>query len=168
MRAPGKGYARHRPSARESDPVKGEIMERRDTSSAYWALRVALGVVPIVAGLDKFTNLLANWEGYLSPLAARVLPLSAGAFMRAAGVVEIVVGAGILFGRARLFGWIAMAWLAAIALNLLSTGRFLDVAARDAVMATAAFALARLAQVHERVAARASAQAGAEAAPARG
>lgn len=127
----------------------------RQAQVAYWALRVALGVVPIVAGLDKFTNLLANWQGYLSPLAVRLLPIGPAAFMRVAGIVEVVVGAGILLGRARVFGWVAMGWLAAIALELLTTGRFLDVAARDAVMATAAFALARLAEVVERSPARA-------------
>lgn len=124
-------------------------MEDRHTVSAYWALRIAFGVVPIVAGLDKFTNLLVDWARYLSPLALRVLPISAGAFMRAAGVIEIVVGAAILLGRARTFGFIACAWLAAIALNLLTTGHYLDIAARDAVLAVAAFALGRLAQVHE-------------------
>lgn len=121
----------------------------RGTAPAYWALRIALGVVPIVAGLDKFTNLLADWAGYLSPLAVRLLPVSPEAFMRAAGVVEVIVGAGILAGRARTFAWIAMAWLAAIVLDLLSSGASLDVAARDAVMSVAAFALARLAAVHE-------------------
>jgi uncharacterized membrane protein YphA (DoxX/SURF4 family) len=121
-------------------------MHEKQTSSSYWALRVALGVVPIVAGLDKFTNLLADWEGYLSPLARAVLPMSGSTFMHLAGIVEVVVGAGILLGYARVFGWIAMGWLLAIALNLVSTGHFLDVAARDVVMAASAFALARLAQ----------------------
>lgn len=121
----------------------------RYATSAYWALRVALGVVPIAAGLDKFTNLLAHWQNYLSPVFARLIPMSGGAFMRIAGVVEIVVGAAILLGFARVFAWVAMAWLAAIALNLVSMGAYLDVAARDLVMATAAFALARLAQAHE-------------------
>ncbi|WP_235969492.1 DoxX family membrane protein [Anaeromyxobacter diazotrophicus] len=125
-------------------------MEERHTASAYWALRVALGVVPIVAGLDKFTNLLTDWAQYLSPLAQRLLPISPGAFMRAAGVVEIVVGAAILAGKARYFGFVAAAWLAAITIDLLTTGHFLDIAARDAVLAVAAFALGRLAQVHER------------------
>lgn len=121
-----------------------ETNERRAVH-AYAALRVALGVVPIVAGLDKFTNLLADWPAYLSPLALRLLPLSPAAFMRVAGLVEVAVGAAILLGYARIFGWVAMAWLAAIALELITTGRFLDVAARDAVMAVAAFALAQLA-----------------------
>ena len=124
-------------------------MQEKHMNSAYWALRIALGVVPVVAGLDKFTNLLTNWDMYLSPLAARVLPVSPALFMRACGVVEVVVGAAILLGHARIFGWVAMGWLAAIAVNLVSTGNFLDVAARDAVMAVAAFALAQLAQVHE-------------------
>ncbi len=126
-------------------------MQDRHSVNAYWALRIALGVVPIVAGLDKFTNLLADWPGYLSPLAARMLPMSPAAFMHVAGVVEVIVGAAILLGYARIFGWVAMAWLAAIVLNLLATGRFFDVAARDAVMAVAAFSLARLAEVEERV-----------------
>ena len=121
---------------------------------AYWSLRIALGMVPIVAGLDKFTNLLADWPRYLSPFAARLLPMSPEAFMRIAGIIEIAVGAAILLGFARIFAWVAAAWLAAIALQLLTTGRFFDVAARDAVMATAAFALARLAEVAERSPAR--------------
>jgi lysylphosphatidylglycerol synthetase-like protein (DUF2156 family) len=74
--------------------------------------------------------------------------------MGAVGIIEIVVGIGVLAGYARVFGWIAMAWLAAIALNLLLTGRFFDVAARDAALAVAAFALARLAPLHERVTVR--------------
>jgi uncharacterized membrane protein YphA (DoxX/SURF4 family) len=126
-------------------------MQEKQVVSSYWALRVALGVVPIVAGLDKFTNLLADWESYISPLALAVLPISGSAFMHVVGVVEVVVGAGILLGYARVFGWVAMGWLLAIALNLVSTGQFLDVAARDVVMAAAAFALARLAHGIETV-----------------
>lgn len=125
-------------------------MERTRSSTAYWSLRLALGVVPIAAGLDKFTNLLTRWEDYLSPLARAVLPISPAAFMRVAGVVEVAVGLGILLGRARTFAWVASAWLAAIALNLLLTGRYFDVAARDVVMAVAAYALAQLAAVEER------------------
>jgi uncharacterized membrane protein YphA (DoxX/SURF4 family) len=132
-------------------------MPNRHTSSAYWSLRIAFGVVPIVAGLDKFTNLLANWQGYLNPLATRILPVSPSALMHAAGVVEVVVGVAILVGKARIFGFIACAWLAAIALNLLTTGHFLDIAARDAVMAAGAFALGRLAQAVEQPAAEAGA-----------
>lgn len=79
----------------------------------------------------------------------KVLPVGPAVFMRAAGVVEVAVGQGILLGHARVFGWIAMAWLAAIALELVTTGHYLDIAARDLVMATGAYALARLAPGRE-------------------
>src|SRR6266496_3536427 len=46
----------------------------------------------IVAGLDKFTNLLVDWKIYLSPLAIRILPFSPTTFMHLVGLVEIVVG----------------------------------------------------------------------------
>lgn len=124
-------------------------MQDKHLASAYWGLRIAFGVVPLVAGFDKFTNLLADWRMYLSPMAERLLPVSPWLFMRAVGIVEMVVGIAILLGYARWFGWVAMGWLLAIALNLLSGGHFLDVAARDVVMAVSAFALARLAQVYE-------------------
>ena len=94
--------------------------------------------------------------------ALRMLPVSPHAFMAVVGVVEIIVGIGVLSGYARVFGWIAAAWLLCIALNLLSTGRFLDVAARDVALAVSAFALAQVAPLHE----RASERAGRPAAPA--
>ena len=125
-------------------------MQDHRTENAYWALRLVFGLVPIVAGLDKFTNLLTDWQQYLSPIAVRLLPVSPATFMGLVGIIEIVVGIGVLAGYARVFGWIAAAWLAAIALNLLTTGRFFDVAARDAALAVSAFALARLAPLHER------------------
>jgi uncharacterized membrane protein YphA (DoxX/SURF4 family) len=125
-------------------------MRNERTNWAYWALRLVFGVVPIVAGLDKFTNLLADWQGYLSPLAVRLLPVSPGAFMAVVGVVEVAVGIGVLTGYARVFGWVAAAWLLGIAANLLAGGRFLDVAARDVALAAAASALAKLAPLHER------------------
>jgi uncharacterized membrane protein YphA (DoxX/SURF4 family) len=115
----------------------------------YWALRIAFGVVPVVAGIDKFTNLLVDWQVYLSPLFARLLPISPGAFMRLAGVVEIAVGIAVLAGFTRFGGYAAAAWIASIVVNLLTSGAHLDVAARDAVMAVAAFTLGRLTEVRE-------------------
>ena len=122
-------------------------MEDRRMNQAWLALRVALGVVPVVAGLDKFFNLLTNWEQYLNPLARRMLPVSDVAFMRAAGVIEIVVGLMILTRWTRLGAYMASAWLALIAVNLLATGHYFDIAARDAALSVGAFALARLQEV---------------------
>jgi uncharacterized membrane protein YphA (DoxX/SURF4 family) len=119
-------------------------MQDRRVNQVWWMLRAVFGVIPIVAGLDKFFNLLTNWEQYLSPLVLRLSPLSAPGLMRIVGIVEIAVGVMILTRWTRVGAYVASAWLAMIALNLLSTGHFLDVAARDVALAVAAFGLARL------------------------
>ncbi len=116
----------------------------RAVESARKALWVAFGVVPFLAGLDKFFNLLADWPRYLSPAAEAILPVSGQTFMYFAGVVEMVVGVAILTRWTVIGSYVAAAWLVAIALNLVASGHFLDVAVRDLVMATAAYTLARL------------------------
>src|SRR5262249_34028143 len=113
-------------------------------NSAWWALRIGLGLGPFLAGLDKFFNILTDWGMYLSPLAERILPISSHAFMRVVGVVEMAVGLLILAGYARIGGYVAMAWLLGIALNLVTTGMFFDLAVRDVEIAIAAYTLARL------------------------
>jgi len=114
-------------------------------SSSYWALRVAFIAVPILAGLDKFTNLLTYWPHYLSPTFARLIPVTPTAFMRIVGIVEIVVGLLVLAKATRVGAYIAMVWLVCIAINLASMGLF-DIAVRDLGLAVGAFALARLAE----------------------
>ena len=123
-------------------------MDRR-LDSAWWALRLGLGLGPFLAGLDKFFNLLANWEMYLSPVALKVVPVTAGTFMRAVGVVEMIVGLAILTRWTRIGAYVAMAWLVAIALNLVTTGMFFDLAVRDLEIAIGAYTLARLTEVRE-------------------
>jgi uncharacterized membrane protein YphA (DoxX/SURF4 family) len=109
------------------------------------ALRITLGSTAFAAGADKFFNLLTDWEKYLSPIMAEKLPISPRAFMRIVGVIEMVVGSGILLGYERPAGYICSAWLLAITGNLLTTPEHLDVAARDLNMALEAYTLARLA-----------------------
>jgi uncharacterized membrane protein YphA (DoxX/SURF4 family) len=123
-------------------------MDRR-LDSAWWALRLGLGLGPFLAGLDKFFNLLANWEMYLSPVALKVVPVSAGTFMRAVGIVEMIVGLAILTRWTRIGAYVAMAWLVAIAINLVTTGMFFDLAVRDLEIAIGAYTLARLTEVRE-------------------
>ena len=119
-------------------------MDFNRLTTPWWALRAGLGAAAFLAGLDKFFNLLADWPAYLSPLAAAVLPMSASSFMHVIGVIEMIVGAAILAGVTRLGGYVAAAWLLGIAVNLVTTGRYFDVAVRDVEMAIAAFTLARL------------------------
>jgi uncharacterized membrane protein YphA (DoxX/SURF4 family) len=122
------------------------IMDSRLTP-AFWTLRIAFGLTAFLAGLDKYFNLLTNWEKYVSPLAANVMP--ATTLMHIAGAIEILVGLAVLAGVTRIGGYVVMAWLTLIALNLLTTGQYFDVAVRDLVMACGAFTLARLAEVRE-------------------
>ena len=116
-------------------------------NSSWWALRIALGLAPLLAGLDKFFNLLTKWTMCLNPLALRVVPVAPETFMRAVGVIEMIVGIAILTRWTRLGAYVAAAWLVCIALNLVSMGAFLDVAVRDLLIAVAAFSLARLTEV---------------------
>jgi len=113
-------------------------------------MRYTYGLVPIVAGLDKFTNLLTDWKNYIAPSVNNALPFSASTFMAIVGVIEIIAGIIVLI-RPRLGGFIVMAWLIGIALNLLISGHYYDVAVRDLVMAIGAFSLAKLSVANVRV-----------------
>src|SRR6478735_11494493 len=93
-------------------------------TTPWWALRVALGATAFLAGLDKFFNLLADWPGYLSPMAAHLLPMSATSFMHIIGVVEMIVGAVILAGYTQLGRYVAAIWLLCIAVQLVTSGRY--------------------------------------------
>jgi uncharacterized membrane protein YphA (DoxX/SURF4 family) len=122
----------------------------RHVNVAWTVLKWTFGLVPIVAGLDKFAGLLTNWEEYLGPLARSLIPMAPATFMKVVGIVEIVAGVLVLW-RPRVGAWVVCAWLVAIALQLLTTGKFFDVAVRDLVMAIAAFGLAELSIARERV-----------------
>jgi len=115
----------------------------------WWALRIGLGVGPIITGIDKYFNKLADWGMYLSPLATKVIPVSATTFMHVVGVVEIIAGLIVLSRWTKLGSYIVMFWLLGIAINLLTTGMFYDVAMRDVEIAIGAFALSQLTAVRE-------------------
>lgn len=118
-------------------------------NSTYWLLRIAFGATAFLAGLDKFFNLLARWEDYVSPLVRSILPFSATTFMHIAGVIEIAAGIIVLFNLTRYGAYVVMAWLTCIALALLTNGRYFDVAVRDLVMAAGAYSFGRLAEIRE-------------------
>ncbi len=121
-------------------------MDSRITS-AFWSLRIAIGATAFLAGLDKFFNLLVHWETYVSPVLTKIVPISATSLMHIAGIIEMIAGLAVLSGVTRFAGYVVAAWLTLIALSLLTTGQFFDVAVRDLVMATGAYALARLSAV---------------------
>jgi uncharacterized membrane protein YphA (DoxX/SURF4 family) len=122
----------------------------------YQPLRWTYGLIPLLAGLDKFSNLLADWPSYISPAMKAVLPVAPATFMYGVGVIEITVGLMILTRWVREGAWLACGWLVLIAGNLALAG-YLDVAVRDLAMAVGAYTLARLAAARQEVPATVSA-----------
>ena len=124
-----------------------ELTNSNETVKSVWTiLRLTFGLVPIVAGLDKFTDLLTNWDLYLHPGIASMLPFSVHTFMQIVGVIEIIAGLLVLL-RPAIGAYVVMAWLICIALTLIASGKYLDVAVRDLVMSIGALSLARLTKV---------------------
>jgi uncharacterized membrane protein YphA (DoxX/SURF4 family) len=124
-----------------------ETLNSNGTVKSVWIiLRLTFGIVPIVAGLDKFTDLLTNWDMYLNPGIASILPFSVHTFMQIVGSIEIFAGILVL-AKPAIGGYLVMAWLICIALTLLASGKYLDVAVRDLVMSIGAMSLARLSKV---------------------
>lgn len=106
-------------------------------------IQLTFGIVPIVAGLDKFTNILTNWADYLSADMKAMLPVDPSVFMKSVGIIEIIAGILVL-ARPLIGAYIVMAWLICIALQLIIGGHYFDVAVRDLVMAIGAFTLAQI------------------------
>jgi uncharacterized membrane protein YphA (DoxX/SURF4 family) len=110
------------------------------TETVVSLLRWTYGLVPIVAGADKFMHVLTDWDKYLAPAIANILPMTPHSFMSIVGIVEIVAGVLTLV-KPRIGSLVVCLWLVGIAINLLLTGQYFDVAVRDCVMAIGAFSL---------------------------
>lgn len=111
---------------------------------AYLLLRIGFTLLPIAFGIDKFTNLLTDWQHYLAPWIVDALPVSGHHAMLLVGVIEIVAGLAVAI-KPRYAALIVAAWLAGIVINLLSHPGFFDIALRDIGLMLAALTLARLA-----------------------
>jgi len=116
---------------------------------AYQILHVGFVVAPIVAGVDKFFNLLVNWEQYIPSFVNKMVGGHGHELMLVAGVIEIIAGLGVLF-KPKVFAYVVSAWLLMIVVNLLMIPGYYDIALRDFGLALAALALARLSQQFDR------------------
>jgi uncharacterized membrane protein YphA (DoxX/SURF4 family) len=123
-----------------------QLSNQPRTHQLQSVLQTTFGIVPIVAGLDKFTNLLTNWSDYLGAGFKGMLPMDALLFMKIVGIIEIVAGILVLV-KPLIGAYIVMAWLVVIALTLIFSGHYLDVAVRDLVMAVGAYSLAQLTKI---------------------
>jgi hypothetical protein len=116
---------------------------------AYQILRLGFTVAPIVAGLDKFFNLLVDWEQYLPPFVNNLVGGYGHELMLVVGVIEIIAGLGVYF-KPKVFAYVVSAWLLLIVVNLLMIPGYYDVALRDFGLALGALALARLSSKFDR------------------
>jgi uncharacterized membrane protein YphA (DoxX/SURF4 family) len=125
-----------------TDPT-GELKD--PAFQAFALLRTVFTVAPILFGLDKFFDILTDWNQYLAPWINDIVPGDATTAMEIVGVVEIA--AGILVAVApRIGAYVVALWLAGIIVNLLTIPGYYDVALRDFGLMVAALALGRLAQ----------------------
>ena len=116
----------------------------RGADRAFMLLRTVFTIAPIAFGLDKFAEILTNWEQDLAPWINDIFPGDAHQAMLTVGVIEIV--AGIAVAVAPRYGAVLVAgWLAGIIVNLVSMGEYYDVALRDFGLLVGALALAVLA-----------------------
>lgn len=116
---------------------------------AFMLLRVAFTVAPVVVGLDKFSDVLVNWDVYLAPRLDRILPGTAHQVMYAVGVIEVIAGLAVAI-RPKYGSLLVAAWLVGIIVNLLLIPGYYDIALRDFGLFLAALALFRLASVSDR------------------
>ena len=115
----------------------------RPSYQAYRILQIGFTVAPILAGLDKFFNLLVDWERYLPRVVTNLVGGHGHALMMVVGVIEIVAGVGVAL-RPRIFSYVVAAWLWGIIINLLLIPGYFDVALRDFGLSLGALALGRL------------------------
>ena len=116
---------------------------------AFWVLRVAFTVAPILFGIDKFFDWMVNWDRYLAPWIDDLMPGTAQQFMYAVGAIEIVAGLLVLFAP-RWGSLVVAGWLGAIIVNLLThtPPQYYDIALRDFGLMLGALTLNRLAVAH--------------------
>lgn len=127
-------------TSNEPCPVKGEVCKKRACYEGYKILHIAFTLLPILAGLDKFFNVLTRWERYLSsPFDLFGNPHTT---MMVVGIIEIIVGIGV-WVKPKIFANVVAVWLLAIIVNLV-LGSYYDIALRDFILLLGALALGRM------------------------
>jgi hypothetical protein len=127
------------------------VMERLKEDTGYQAfllLRIGFAAAPILFGLDKFFDVLVNWEIYLAPWINDIVPGSAADAMYAVGVIEIAAGIAVAV-KPRYGAYLVAAWLGGIIINLLTLSGYYDIALRDFGLLLGALTLARLASKYD-------------------
>ncbi len=132
-----------RPPAPDSHAPLARQLASDPTVQAREILHLGFTVAPLVAGIDKFTDALADWDEYLNPRVAEMLGISRHGFMQLVGAIEIAAGV-LVAVKPKLGSYVVAGWLGGIIGNLVSQGRYWDIALRDLGLMLGALALGRL------------------------
>ena len=108
------------------------------------------GLLAIVAGLDKFTNILVQWEKYLNIPFIESMNIESSYILYPIGVPEILMGI-LVFLRPKIGAYLIMSWLSLIAIFFFFNGIYMDVAARSLVMAVGAMVLGHLSHLFDTI-----------------
>ena len=92
-------------------PVHGRT-HRTGADDAFLLLRTVFTIAPIAFGLDKFAQILCDWDFYLAPWINDLVPGDAHDAMLVVGVIEIVAGL-LVAVRPSIGGYVVALWLAA-------------------------------------------------------
>ena len=105
-------------------------------------LAIFFSITLVIAGLDKFFNLLDNWVFYLNPKLLP-FPIAPSLFMRLVGIFEILLGLSLFTRWRRASSYIIAIWFILISINLLSIHLYF-IAFKDILRAVGAILLAGL------------------------
>jgi len=136
------------PRAATLAPTFGERLKSDPAFQAFTIMRIAFTVAPILFGLDKFFNVMVDWEQYLAPWINDIVPGSASTAMHLVGAIEIVAGI-LVFIKPRYGAYVVAAWLGGIIIDLLTYSGYYDIALRDFGLLLGALTLGRLASVYD-------------------
>lgn len=126
----------------------GQADWHNPTFQAFTLLRIGFVVAPILFGIDKFAQVLVDWDIYLAPRLNDIVPGTAHEAMYAVGVIEIIAGLVVAL-RPKLGSLVVAGWLVGIIVNLLLIPDYYDIALRDFGLFLAALTLFRLASVFD-------------------
>ena len=105
-------------------------------------LVIFFSITLIVAGLDKFFNILDNWVKFLNPNLLP-FPISPILFMKLVGTFEVLLGLFLFTRWRKQASYMVAIWFVLISINLLSLNMYL-IAFTDTLRAIGAILLAKL------------------------
>lgn len=112
--------------------------------SIWLLLKITYGLLFVIAGVDKFFNLVVNWGKYVNPIIPETLHIDLFTLMIIVAIIEITLGLLVLTNWTKLGAYGIFVWFLIIIVNLLSMFKYFDIAVRDLVLAIGSLALAKL------------------------